>query len=809
MFKNKLTLVNKNFLGNKDRKKIFINVKNTFFIEREEDLDDILCKEDTSVCKVQNTKIIVYISKNIPVLFCVNNVIYPTVYTLWKFPNLIPCFVIYPPASEYLLRGADLMIPGICKEINNLEKLKDGNVWGVRVFNNPYIFAVGQCLIEYKNNKELYNSKGKCLKLIHIFNDELWKLGPQIVPDKSFKNKVIDSVEDIVDNFEDFKIYDESKGKNEIEKEKKKENKKDYFGWGSDVDTDQEKENSSQKFIDKNNVGKKKEEEAKRKSISNEKYLENFYKHFKVLIEKNNEKKNISYCLNHDNNKDKQQNNTTEQVIKVNKTNKLEEDNEKKECVIDFCEIEKNLDLNESDERNYNEYIKNDLNNHEYYEKNSNKKSNTSSEDDFDSCNQIKKSQHTNKDYEYMKQEELKKRNNDLEINNNSSDEFEKKKFIKNEYKDDITEEEITGTVEINNKQLFELNCEQQDLLMLYLMLEVLYYINDDNLPLDVSGVYSRMTKECAYIHRNKKFLGELHKCNVSYDDIKKIKNNEIYITLDVKKSSYKKLIKFIQNCVKIKLIKIKEKRNIVSIVNIHKENPLLASYEPTPTNAKKKIENEDENENIKTDLINKGPQVLEFYMPTNKTLDIFRYVDIKTEKNSYFNITQLKDIFKSYIKLENLQDKNDMHLININETLHSSLSIDDNIDKLPYETILNQFISIQQPCYSIIKPYANFDIEPIKIIKGVCPSVHIYSIARMRGKKFVTHITNLYLFHLDLNKFSEYLQKQLACSCTIVISPSTKKEEVLVQGNVVNQIYKILVNNYYLPKKYIVLNAK
>ncbi|KOB87764.1 hypothetical protein PFDG_04290 [Plasmodium falciparum Dd2] len=255
---------------------------------------------------------------------------------------------------------------------------------------------------------------------------------------------------------------------------------------------------------------------------------------------------------------------------------------------------------------------------------------------------------------------------------------------------------------------------------------------------------------------------------NISFDIINEIKKNMIHLDMDVKKSSYKKLTKFIQHYSKMKLLKIKENRNIVSIVNIERQHALYKSYEPINVELKKKydIENEQTNLSINENKnkinktptnhsTNKGAQVLEFYIPSNKTLNIIQSIENKVDKSSYFNISQLKDIFRSYIKLNKLQCKENNDINNNN----------------------------------------NNNINNLRDI--------------MKGKKYVTHITNLYLFHVDLNKFSEHLQKQLACSCSIVISPSTKKEEVLVQGNVVNQIYTILINNYNLPRKYIVLNSK
>ncbi|CXI30620.1 translation initiation factor SUI1, putative [Plasmodium berghei] len=817
MFKNKVTLSNKNFLGNKDRKKLAIILKSTFNIENDEEINELLDKEDASICKVQKKKITIYFSKNNPVLVSINNLIFPTVYTLWKFPRMIPCFVIYPPASEFLLRGADLMIPGICKNIDDLDKLKPGAIWGVRVFNNPYIFAVGECCVEYNNNnmKDLYTSKGKCLKLVHTFTDELWKLGSLDIPDISFKNKIIDSVENIVDDFSEFKIYGENnkgakkknnnKNNNKInndikieEKKKEKKDEKGKFGWSSDSDTSEVKKSDSEKVAEKEN-------EKTYKGSSNEKYLANFYKHFDIILKNKNKEKNSPNEL-----KLKNSNTGITVIASNNNCNK-------KEHIHDLNSMDNGINLSKENymnkednwenieesiasvDNNYNNSILSETEREGHIfsgDENSVNEEKDIISEQGDNHKNLKNKKQRNQKNKHVGKKKDKHEHNEVQYSSNDENGGENKT---NEYDSHNNK---------NYNNIFELQTEQQDKLLLYLFLESIYYITDESLPIDASGIYSKMTKECSYIHKNKIFLEDLENDNVSYELIKKINKKEINILLDIKKSSYKKLIKFIQHCSKIKLINIKENRNIVSIVNINKEHPLFSSYKFMDINEKKKCDNENsKNENTASN--SKGAQVLEFYMPSTKTLNIFKHINKKTDKNTYFTIKELREIFHTYITLNNLQSDKDKSLIKINNDIQTFLLSEKCDNMLPYDIAVNKFISLQQPCYAIVKPNANFDIDPIKIIKGVCPSIHIYSVARMKGKKYVTHITNLYLFYVDLQKFSEQIQKQLACSCSIVISPSTQKEEVLVQGNVVNQIHTILITNYFLPRKYIVLNVK
>lgn len=41
------------------------------------------------------------------------NVLYPTLFLLWKYPDTLPVISIPSPVSTFLLRGADLMAPGV------------------------------------------------------------------------------------------------------------------------------------------------------------------------------------------------------------------------------------------------------------------------------------------------------------------------------------------------------------------------------------------------------------------------------------------------------------------------------------------------------------------------------------------------------------------------------------------------------------------------------------------------------------------------------------------------------------------------
>ena len=126
-------------------------------------------------------------------------ILYPSVFTLWILPETLPHVVVVPPASRYLIEGADLMAPGINLapsaffEDNENDSLKKvfagpyvafhdkheflrGQKVAIRVAGNPLPFAVGYTLM---NDKEFKDSgkKGRFAKVVNCYRDQLWEWG--------------------------------------------------------------------------------------------------------------------------------------------------------------------------------------------------------------------------------------------------------------------------------------------------------------------------------------------------------------------------------------------------------------------------------------------------------------------------------------------------------------------------------------------------------------------------------------------------------------------------------------------------------
>ncbi|KAJ5135651.1 Translation initiation factor SUI1 [Penicillium bovifimosum] len=101
--------------------------------------------------------------------------LYPTVYTLWHNPNLVP--LLYTPefVMGKLHGGADLMTPGLANEPPFPERaVKSAVVAVASVDRHTVPLFVGVCEIDVSALEEVQGTKGHAVRGLHWEGDELW-----------------------------------------------------------------------------------------------------------------------------------------------------------------------------------------------------------------------------------------------------------------------------------------------------------------------------------------------------------------------------------------------------------------------------------------------------------------------------------------------------------------------------------------------------------------------------------------------------------------------------------------------------------
>jgi translation initiation factor 2D len=126
---------------------------------------------------------IVYCVQKLPLIFELEEKMYPTVYMLWSFPSILPSFTVWPQVYDRLASGADLMLPGIVlkeqlhvKAYGNLQK---GEAVAVNLTTNKAPVAIGLTAL---SSFDMYMAArhGKAVKILHLIGDELWSHGTKL-----------------------------------------------------------------------------------------------------------------------------------------------------------------------------------------------------------------------------------------------------------------------------------------------------------------------------------------------------------------------------------------------------------------------------------------------------------------------------------------------------------------------------------------------------------------------------------------------------------------------------------------------------
>ncbi|XP_026930720.2 eukaryotic translation initiation factor 2D isoform X5 [Acinonyx jubatus] len=141
-------------------------------------------KEELNIVKLyahRGDAVTVYVSGGNPILFEVEKNLYPTVYTLWSYPDLLPAFTTWPPVLEKLVGGADLMLPGLVVPSAGLPQVQKGDLCAIALLGNRAPVAVG---VAAMSTAEMLTSglKGRGFSVLHTYQDHLWRSGDKSSP---------------------------------------------------------------------------------------------------------------------------------------------------------------------------------------------------------------------------------------------------------------------------------------------------------------------------------------------------------------------------------------------------------------------------------------------------------------------------------------------------------------------------------------------------------------------------------------------------------------------------------------------------
>ncbi|KAM6333392.1 eukaryotic translation initiation factor 2D isoform 2-T2 [Alca torda] len=168
-----------------DRRKLRTDVAAAFPNLSAEQLTEFIPnKEELNVIKIYSHKgeaVTVYMNNRNPILFEIEKALYPTVYTLWVYPDLLPAFSTWPPVLQKLAGGADLMLPGVVVPSSGFPQVERGTLCAVTLLGNRAPVAVA---VATMSTAEMLAAgmKGKGFAVLHTYLDHLWEYGDKSYP---------------------------------------------------------------------------------------------------------------------------------------------------------------------------------------------------------------------------------------------------------------------------------------------------------------------------------------------------------------------------------------------------------------------------------------------------------------------------------------------------------------------------------------------------------------------------------------------------------------------------------------------------
>ncbi|KAJ1409686.1 SWIB/MDM2 domain superfamily [Sesbania bispinosa] len=272
-------------------------------------------------------------------------------------------------------------------------------------------------------------------------------------------------------------------------------------------------------------------------------------------------------------------------------------------------------------------------------------------------------------------------------------------------------------------------------------------------------------------------------------------------MTLDIKKSSYKKLSKWLQAKSSSGLISVKEDKHKkeVMLLSVNRNHADYSSFKPE----KRPVEKSDQSSvhSANETRSSKTLEVAEIYKPSVHVNSIFSSVG--ADMGKLFTASEASDIVFKYIEKENLVKPTNKSIVVLDATLCDALFKGAIKKGTTYPTEIHKkdlgatFVGRMQPHHVVTR--GNESV----VRKGALKTIQIVT-ERRQGNKKVTKLSGMETFLIDAEALASELQKKFACSTTVAELPGKKGHEVLVQGGVIDDLARHLIEQYGVPKRYI-----
>ncbi|KAI9500967.1 hypothetical protein BX070DRAFT_195147 [Coemansia spiralis] len=269
---------------------------------------------------------------------------------------------------------------------------------------------------------------------------------------------------------------------------------------------------------------------------------------------------------------------------------------------------------------------------------------------------------------------------------------------------------------------------------------------------------------------------------------------------VDIKKSTYKKLAKFLKAAEKHGLIKLKDIRGETYIKSFNWSHQCLANYKPyrVTTNAEDEQKQKPKQQKDNTSSSN-SIDIVQLLKPTHALAPLFDDVGAQTE-TGYFTRQQARSVLEDYIKSHGLVASSNPQFVKLDHRLCDGLLKKEEYSKLVEFKRDKLHARLQETMTLYTQVLIPGKESKLRI--GNPSSVDIVC-ERKAGNKVVTRVIGLEAYGIDPAAIAKELRTLCASSTTVDPVPGKKNaQSVLVQGHQVSAITRLLESKYKLPQR-------
>ncbi|KAK3069082.1 hypothetical protein LTR53_012859 [Teratosphaeriaceae sp. CCFEE 6253] len=280
---------------------------------------------------------------------------------------------------------------------------------------------------------------------------------------------------------------------------------------------------------------------------------------------------------------------------------------------------------------------------------------------------------------------------------------------------------------------------------------------------------------------------------------------------LQMKKTSWKSIKKFIKALDKQKLLKSKERDgHETAILDIDFTDRSIVDFKPYRLPKKDTTAGTSQGRGAKAtepadahdDSVGQKLQVVSYFKPTAKLQPLF--AGAAPGGRPLFTPPEVRELVAAYVEREALVSPTNKRLVKLNPMLGNAVfdgagSLDKEVlakGTVPRDALIERVLHAMSPCYAIVRNGA--DASTAKTKSGAPPKVHITLETRL-GNKTVTKVSGLEAYHINARPLADELRKVCAGSTSVEplagAAKKTEKEvlEVMVQGPQKDAVVKAL----------------